>query len=127
MLENPEKFAVGGYHIDYCLSREWPEQCKVQFSVIILGVVIAANCIKVVCMLATLYMDIDCLVTIGEAISSFLKAPDRTTIGMCNVNRRTIANTSWKGSSPTATPWKAKRHFWFQALSITRWLLCNVL
>jgi hypothetical protein len=127
VLENPDKFAVRGYPIDYCLSREWPEKCKVQFSLIILCVVIAGNCIKATCMLATLYVDIEGLVTIGDAISSFLKTPDETTVGMCIVNRRTIAKASWKEPSRVATCWKTSRHFWFQALSMARWLICNLL
>ncbi|KAL9129526.1 MAG: hypothetical protein Q9217_002050 [Psora testacea] len=87
---HPDKFIVRSQYANYCLSREWPEQCKVQFSLTILGVVIAGNCIKAICMLATLYIDVEGLVTIGDAISNFLKAPDVTTSGMCIINKRTI-------------------------------------
>ena len=127
VLENPDEFAVRGYPIDYCLTREWPKKCRLQFSLIILCVVIVGNCIKAACMLATLCVDIEGLVTIGDAISSFLKTPDETTIGMCIVNRRTIKNTSWKEISRATIPWKVRSHFWLQALSTARWLTCNVL
>jgi hypothetical protein len=66
------------------------------------------------------------LVTIGDAVASFLYDPDPTTTGICLSSKSSIqATKKWK--LQPAKPWHPKRHFWFRAASIKRWLICNIL
>jgi hypothetical protein len=65
------------------------------------------------------------LVTIGDAVASFLKDPDPTTEGICLSTKMDIQKKKWK--LQTAKPWAPKKHFWFRAASVKRWLICNIL
>lgn len=65
------------------------------------------------------------LVTIGDAVASFLYDPDPTTAGICLSSKSSIQSNKWK--LQPAKPWNPKRHFWFRAASIKRWLTCNIL
>jgi len=65
------------------------------------------------------------LVTIGDAVASFLYDPDPTTKGICLSTKSDIQNDRWK--LQPAKPWNPTRHFWFRAASVKRWLICNIL
>lgn len=68
------------YTIDYCLSMKVPESCKLHYSLQLLAVVVFANALKVVAMLWTLICHEDqLLITVGDAVSSFLDEPDDAT------------------------------------------------
>ena len=135
--------------IQYCLSQPVEEQCQVQISLVILGVVVACNTTKALCMLLTIRCQkSQPLVTLGDAIESFSQHPDRHTRGMCLASKEIFGNGGKVkvSVSPTnrispiwldslhniawaAKPieWTARRHWWFSSASLTRWLLCNFL
>ena len=126
-------YASGSYRdrvrqmdIQYCLSRPVPENCKLQFSLAIMIVVIICNLFKAVCMgLIAWRQDPEPLVTLGDAISSFLDHPDITTVGNCTFGKsRSIRTKSWD-SVPSI--WNPKSRRWFQSASKKRWFVCNVL
>ena len=138
-----------GGKVQYCLSEPVEEQCRVQISLVILGAVVACNAIKALWMLLTIrYQKSQPLVTIGDAIESFLQDPDRSTYGMCLASKHNFGNIEKEKSpiSPTdrlwhswlkslhepawtaePTEWKACRQWWFSAASPKRWLTCNFL
>ena len=112
------------YPVEYCLSEPVDEQCKVQLSLVIVAVVIACNAIKLCCMLLVLWKQRSApLVTLGDAIESFMLNKDTTTSGMCWANKKTFTNQQWE---PSARPWLRQRHYWFASASIRRWVLCNI-
>ena len=130
--------------IQYCLSQQVEEQCHVQISLVILGVVVACNATKTLCMLLTIRCQkSQPMVTLGDAIESFTQDPDRHTGGMClasketfgNVGNDTVSSTDrfspiWLDSLAWAakpSEWTARRHWWFSGASLKRWLLCNIL
>ena len=116
----PAKFAV-----DHCLSKPVEERCRLQFSVVIMCIVIGCNLVKTICMLLTLlYHRSQPLVTLGDAVSSFLENRDPTTENMCLANKTSFINGNW-GFYPGT--WQLHRHFWFSAASPKRWLICNIL
>ena len=111
------------YQVDYCLSQPVGEQCKVQLSLVIIALVIVCNAIKLCCMLVILWKKQSTpLVTIGDAIESFMLEKDPTTRDMCWANRKTFTSQKWE---PSARPWLRQRHFWFASASIRRWIVCN--
>ena len=70
--------------IQYCLSQPVEEQCQVQVSLVILVIVVACNTTKALCMLLTIRCQkSQPLVTLGDAIESFIQDPDLNTCGMC--------------------------------------------
>lgn len=82
------------YSIDYCLSQRVEERCQLMYSPWICMVVIIFNLIKVICILLTIQQRRHGLfLTIGDAISSFLKCPDRTSLCQSWVDQRNIKRT----------------------------------
>ena len=123
MIYSIDDYYAQQYKVDYCLSRPVPEQCKIQLSLVIIAVVIICNAIKLCCMLVTLWKKQSTpLVTIGDAIESFMLERDPTTRNMCWANKKTFTSQHWE---PSARPWLRQRHFWFASASVRRWIVCN--
>lgn len=77
-------FQLFAYPIDHCLSRKQVENCQLQFSLPIMIVVIICNLTKAICMLLTLrHRFATPLLTLGDAVASFLKRPDIYTRNNC--------------------------------------------
>ncbi|CAG8961895.1 hypothetical protein HYFRA_00013695 [Hymenoscyphus fraxineus] len=68
--------------IDYCLAdrTNLGGECQLQYSFVVMACVVAANVIKLVCMVIVLKTQREpVLATIGDGIASFLERPDRFT------------------------------------------------
>jgi len=90
--------------IDYCLSDPVEERCRLQFSLVIMGIVIGCNVVKTICMVLTLwYHRSQPLVTLGDALASFLDHPDPTTENMCLANKSSFAQNK-SGDTLQAEP-----------------------
>lgn len=118
---------LGNLSIDYCLSKRAKENCKLQFSLTIMIVVIICNMIKTVCMaIISWKQDPEPLVTLGDAIASFLDRPDVTTGRHCIAGRTWFEDSRYWGFFRLSR-WDPKNLRWFQAASRRRWIVCNVL
>ncbi|KAH6661871.1 hypothetical protein B0J14DRAFT_687753 [Halenospora varia] len=127
-LNNADTWGYGSNLYAYCLVEVVPEQCSIEFSLVIMLIVIAANTTKVVVMVIVfLKFRAPTLVTLGYAVASFLNDPDPTTAGMCMSTKKDVFKAGQDLSTYPAKPWFPKRHFWFNAVSIKRWLTCNIL
>lgn len=117
---------IVGTRIQHCLSQRVEEHCKLQFSLAIMIGVIICNLIKTICMSTIAWrQDPEPLVTLGDAITSFLERPDVTTEGNCIEEKtRFEDDRSW---GLLLSNRDLKRLHWFQAASKRRWLLCNTL
>ncbi|KAH0559280.1 hypothetical protein GP486_004204 [Trichoglossum hirsutum] len=116
-----------GGKIDYCLSEQVKEKCKLEFSLYIMIIVIFCNLVKAVTMGLVVWKErTPALVTLGDAVSSFMEFPDVFTEGMCLVTKADILKGAWKNCR-TPKKYKPVRNFWFRAASLKRWLICNVL
>src|SRR5690606_16581860 len=63
-------------HVNYCYAEEVDELCRLELSMTILIIVAVCNALKVLGMLATVFtLRDDHLVTLGDAIASFLLKP----------------------------------------------------
>ena len=94
--------------VDYCLSKRVKERCKVQFSLHVMIVVIISNLLKAVSMLLILWTQKSApLVTLGDAIVSFLEVPDRFPGKHHHPNNH--------------------NGLWLQNMSFRRWFFCNLL
>jgi len=60
------------------------------------------------------------LVTVGDAIVSFLMEPDHTTEGACLITKADVCSGNW--ACGEARYWFTESHRWVQALSKMRWL-----
>jgi hypothetical protein len=114
--------------ISHCLIQEVEQECRLSFSLTIMICVIIANATKATIMILTWWkLRTPTLVTIGDAVTSFLDDPDPTTVGICLATKRDIQKSKGRWKTKGAKRWVTKRHFWFRAASVKRWLTCNIL
>ncbi|CAI7608869.1 unnamed protein product [Penicillium viridicatum] len=81
-------WTVRGFKIDYCLAEKQQEHCKLQYSLPITMIVITFNIFKAGILFYMWFKipDTDTpILTIGDAIASFLRRPDRwfTAVAIC--------------------------------------------
>ncbi|KAH8834588.1 hypothetical protein DL96DRAFT_1443593, partial [Flagelloscypha sp. PMI_526] len=80
--DNASAWAVSGFTIDHCLSQAPESQCSFNAAISLLVVVIIFNVFKIFAMGYTLYTLQDKpLITIGDAVESFLMRRDSSTSG----------------------------------------------
>ena len=110
-----------------CKSEITDERCKVQFSLGIMIAVIFCNLVKACAMIMTVVRSREpTLVTLGDAIDSFLRIPDPTTKGICFADRRFIDCEWRRGWRTGPRQWKQKGvRRWWTSVSKTRWITCN--
>ncbi|KAG0128318.1 hypothetical protein HOY82DRAFT_31421 [Tuber indicum] len=112
-------WVVRGHTITECRGQISRKNCKLQFSVGILTVVIIANLLKAIGMaMAAFRMKTVPLVFMGDAIESFLNEPDITTLRRCLADK-TMAESSWE-LQPAPKPYAPEQWRWWHAPSKRR-------
>jgi hypothetical protein len=112
--------------VEYCLSEPVTDLCRLQFAVPIMVVVLSCNLVKLLCMLFTVWRCNEfSMVTLGDAVSSFLETPDPYTDGMCTVTKKEIESGEWTRNQPKR--WEDRRRFRCEAVGLRRWILSNSL
>jgi hypothetical protein len=96
---------LNGYRVDHCLARQMPEQCRLNFNLGIMIAVLVCNGCKLLAMITMAFISTNQpLVTVGDAISSFLQREDATTRGLSIVKEEGFPSF-WDGDSfKPATP-----------------------
>jgi hypothetical protein len=117
---NAKNWTYDQYPISYCLSMKVKDNCKLQFSVAIMVAVVACNFIKFVRIAVIAWkLRFHPLITVGDAIASFLNEPDSTTDGICLAGKPQFLKTQkWRD---TPIQYDSKPHCWFNAASRRRW------
>ena len=128
---------LNGFKVDYCLSQKVEEHCKLQFSGAILVVVIVCNFCKMTIMGYIAWKrPSEPLVTVGDAIASFLDHPDLTTIGNCLAGKDQFERKSMSGPVGHQAPidWDQGTMrcdlgtaYWYKAVSMRQWTLLFIL
>jgi hypothetical protein len=126
-VEDWEPFGQG-LKVDRCLSEKVPETCSLQFSLYIMLIVIFCNVAKTIIMAITAYkLKWDPLITIGDAVSSFVVYSDEYTKGCCLLSAQKAKQMEWQShrrdDSLTSLPWKAEKRRWYHSASSRRWYL----
>lgn len=113
--------------VEHCLSERVPEACSLQFSLIILLIVIACNLCKTLVMVFMAFRLMwQPLITVGDGVASFLAEPDETTRGACLVTAKIAQRNDWTNRTYPFM-WIPKHTKGFETASRRRWLFCNVL
>jgi hypothetical protein len=114
------------FAISECWAERTEEHCSIRYSLPIALIVVIFNFLKIVLFCAVAFtIHEDPLVTMGDAVSSFLKRPDDTTRDMCLMSRLDFENerTVWEtGYGPRFYVAKVRR--WSNAASKKRWATC---
>jgi hypothetical protein len=112
-------------HIDSCLSQTLEEQCTIEASLSLLGIVIAFIFRKLLCIFWVFWqLKEHPLVVVGDAITSFIKEPDANTKGACLA---TSSNFNHKQSWLSARKWSPKPRHWSHNVSWWQWTTCILL
>lgn len=135
-----------GVPVDGCLSRPTlgGEACQLEYSLVILFVVIACDIVKIVAVIFTLRLQGSPLITIGDAVAIFLRNPEEYTREKClmDQNRASLESDFFWFLPVDFTPvigdgtvadiwpslfgsfvqkWSSPRKRWFHAASGQRW------
>jgi hypothetical protein len=129
---DPKAWKPFGKTVSYCLSEPIEQQCRLEFSPQIAGVVIVFNFAKVLILVyAYFFLNEDPLMTMGDAVASFLKKSDETTRGFCLMGK---GNVGWwkksapgSGHAPEPWPFTTTRQKWSTIISSRRWASCMIL
>jgi hypothetical protein len=109
--------AMAPLHIAYALVEPIADGSRIQIGLSFMIVVIISNLAKFVAILFTLRHSSSLhLVTPGDAIASFLKKPDLTTVGMCNLKRQEIINRFHRPQDVGSATWRGRRRFVIAAI-----------
>ncbi|KAJ1710323.1 hypothetical protein NYO67_7490 [Aspergillus flavus] len=111
------------YSVDHCLSEKVEEHCRVMYSPAICLVVILCNAVKVICIMFTIRIRRkELFFTVGDAITSFMKYPDRTTLGRSWVDQKEAKSVFTK-PRPMKSRTLPPRRRWHYAVGRRRWAL----
>jgi hypothetical protein len=126
---NPTAWRPFGRDVNYCLSEPVVQKCKLQYLTNLGGVIVAFNFIKLLVLLVA-FIDSNRanspLLTIGDAIASFLETPDETTRLLDLMGWKDIH--WWKNERPTSTfRYRSRTKRWWSAVSSRRWTLTLLL
>jgi hypothetical protein len=137
VVADAQHWTPNGYPAKYCLSEKVPGTCGLNLNLVIMLVVTICNLGKVIAMLhAAFGIRDEPLITVGDAIESFLVTPDRFTEGKCLTTKEKVVNqakrsrkqklseTSGQAVIPFPDVWQPTQLRWFNAASVSRWSLC---
>lgn len=119
-----------GWDVDYCLSEPVEGKCSLNFSLSIIIVVIVCNVVKALVMLYIAFSIRDKpLLTVGDAVDSFLNFNELNTKEMCLASKESIQTVEIVPDSARETrywpsdPVKYKHVFKLlrHSASVTRW------
>ncbi|KUI58583.1 hypothetical protein VP1G_05857 [Cytospora mali] len=119
-----------GTPVEFCLaqSSETTEGiCTVQLSFITFIVILGLNLITLIITAATLFLRrFEPLVTLGDAISSFLRDPDPTTRTNCLLTKENLRTGMGGWGFSDGKYWTPKRdHIWFRSPSLANWAVAS--
>lgn len=87
----PQQWRIYDQTIQYCLARKTDPHCKLQISINIVAVATVCSLLKAAAMFGTLcFHPEQTLVTVGDAISSWLNNPDPATTNRCLLSQKFI-------------------------------------
>ncbi|EMD91307.1 hypothetical protein COCC4DRAFT_128640 [Bipolaris maydis ATCC 48331] len=107
LQEDPSMWApFAGHRVRSCLSEATGPTCKLSFSVHLMLIVIAFNVVKIAAILTGLFtLRNDPMLTVGDAVASFLREPDTIAHNMCLVSQQDIhtARKAWPAQQQPRT------------------------
>lgn len=120
------------YRIQECLAIKAEEHCQLLYSPPICIVIALATSVKVVAMFLAARVSRSKsapLLTVGDAVASFLTRPDPSTEKLCWVSKTDIQRGCWESSKNHEPTYKQlpRRKRWMEAPGTLRWLTTLIL
>lgn len=103
LKRNPGNWTVFGHRINGCISQRVEPRCRLNFSLPLGVTVVVFNLFKSGCItLVFLFLRDQPLITVGDAVASFLRSPDPSTAGLCLASAKEVQETWGKRIPPPA-------------------------
>lgn len=121
-METETTAALDGPAVQYCLARAGPPQtCRLVVSSYLLGIVAVLNLAMLTIIVTALaWRRFMPLVTLGDAIRSFMRNPDPTTATSCFLDKKDVEQGHWGlNEAKYFTP---ADHYWIFTPSVLRWV-----
>ncbi|ROW07624.1 hypothetical protein VPNG_06852 [Cytospora leucostoma] len=127
---NNDQLFFDGTPVGFCLaqhSETSEELCTVQLSIFVFVAVLALNLITLLIAATTLVLKrFEPLVTLGDAITSFLRDPDPTTRTNCLLTKQNLRTGMGGWGFSEGKYWTPKRdHMWFRSPSLANWTVAG--
>lgn len=125
-----------GPPVQYCLAQPTQQECSLRFSMDIAILAVALNFVKLIMMgltaLTAFKIDDPPLLTMGDAVASFLENRDSVSRGMSLLSASRIKNlnkASWNDQANQGTVTYSGKvgQRWLKAASTRRWAACLLL
>ena len=120
-----DEWAPNGWNAEYCLSEQILGKCGFHINLVIIWIVVVCNVGKVIGMSIVAFSPTFSrpLMTVGDAISSFMDRPDESTRGLCLITKRDFATVAGerRWPEPVQRIWEPQRKRLYSAASRSRW------
>lgn len=117
-----EQWQTGGFEVDYCLSEKVDSECHLHFSLILMAVVLGFNILKVIGIAYVAFrLDEAPLVTVGDAVDSFIRHPDRTTENMSLSSHASVVASAKLGYNSSSMRYEPEQHRFYEAATWRQW------
>lgn len=117
-----DKWRPWGYEIDYCLAERTEQRCSFNGNIPIVAIVIVCNAIKVFIMvLVAIHLPGHPLITVGDALESFLNQPDETTRHTPLLTRQQSIKGGFLDKDVRPTPEQQWSQYHNQSRQVLRW------
>jgi hypothetical protein len=124
---DPDNWRPFGQKVTGCLIEPFEGQCKLRFSQQLAAIVIVFNAVKALVLVCVFFcIKENPLVTIGDAVVSFVAHPDEATKGWCLMSKKSSQDWVQHRSIAKAIQFKTKRKSWSIVISFARWVVCIV-
>jgi hypothetical protein len=122
LLERADRWETGGFEVDHCLSEVVASECHLHFSLILMAVVLGFNVLKVIGISYVAFRLGEApLVTVGDAVESFIRHPDRTSEGMCLASHDSVVTSTKLGYTATSMRFEPGQHRFYEAATWKQW------
>ena len=115
-------------HVAYGLSTHVPQSSSFQIARVFIVVVIICNLLKTVAIFFTLRDSFSQqILTIGDAVSSYLISPDLSTLGACILDRKKLVRNISHGEKRKPVQWQRRRVHYLLGVISNGWITYSTL
>lgn len=122
LADMADQWQTGGFEVDYCLSERVESECHLHFSLILMAIVLGFNILKVIGIAYVAFRLGEApLVTVGDAVESFIRHPDRTSEGLSLASHESVIASTKLGYSATAMRYDLVKRRFYEAATWKQW------
>ena len=115
-------------HVSYGLSTHVTQSSSIQIARVFIIIVIICNVLKTVAIFFTLRdSSSQQILTLGDAVSSYLKSPDVSTLGACLLGKKKLVKNISHGKKHKPVQWRRRRAHYLLGVISNGWITHSIL